>query len=391
MTKPEIFARLAARLNAAGYAPEAFISVPGRTELGGNHTDHQRGRVIAAAVTLSLYAAAAVTRDGRVRVLSEGMEPVELDTADLTARGAERGSSAALVRGVCAAFPARGLDFAGRGLALAVGGEVPVGSGLSSSACFEVLVATAVNALLFGGALPALELAKAGRFAENEYFGKPCGLMDQLACALGGAAAIDFGADEPEIERLGFEPERAGYAPCLVYSGAGHADLTEEYAAIEREMRAAAGFFGKSALRYVDENDFFANIDAVASALGGRAALRAAHFFAEDRRAALAASALREGDFGRFLDCVRESGRSSAVYLQNLDVPGAKERPMALTQSLCERALAGRGAVRVHGGGFGGALLCFVPLDMLERFTAELSGRRVVRLESRAEGVVRIS
>ena len=378
-------ARLAGNFRAAfGRGPEGFYSAPGRTELVGNHTDHQRGRVLAAAVGFDMLAAAAPNGLNTLRVISEGQEPFEVDISDTSPRAEERFTSAALARGIADSLRRRG--FEPRGMDIAVTSAVPVGSGLSSSAAFEVLLAC----ILSGGAGP-VELAVCARRAENEYFGKPCGLMDQLACALGGAAAIDFGADEPAIERLSFEPERAGYAPCLVYSGAGHADLTEEYAAIEREMRAAAGFFGKSALRYVDENYFFANIDAVADALGGRAALRAAHFFAEDRRAALAASAIREGDFGRFLDCVRESGRSSAVYLQNLDVPGAKERPMALTQRLCERALAGRGAVRVHGGGFGGALLCFVPLDMLERFTAELAGRRVVRLESRAEGVVRIS
>ena len=373
MTKPEIFARLAARLNAAGYAPEAFISVPGRTELGGNHTDHQRGRVVAAAVTLSLYAAAAVTRDGRVRVLSEGMEPVELDTADLTAREAERGSSAALVRGVCAAFPARGLDFAGRGLVLAVGGEVPVGSGLSSSACFEVLVASAVNALLFGGALPALELAKAGRFAENEYFGKPCGLMDQLACASGGVAAMDFAVPgRPAVERLRLEPREFGYTLCLVSSGAGHEDLTAEYAAIPAEMRAVAEYYGCDALRGVDVGRFWADIPRLRAAVGDRAVLRAAHFFAEDRRAANEAEAIRAGDFARFLALVRESGRSSAMYLQNLAPAGsARSQPLLLAQAVCERALRGRGAVRVHGGGFAGTLLAFAPSEDYERFRAE--------------------
>ena len=358
-------------LSEFGTVPVAFVSAPGRTELGGNHTDHQHGRVVAAAVTLSLEAAASPTTDGHLRVFSRGMAPVDVDGANLEAGPSERGSSAALVRGIAAGFAARGMNLDGRGIALTVDGDVPVGSGLSSSACFELLVAKAMDELLFGGNTSDTELAKIAQAAENRYFGKPCGLMDQLTVACGGVLAIDF-ADpaSPKTERLTLDLDAAGYALCLVDSGAGHEGLTDEYAAIPREMCAVAKALGADVLREVPGSELYSALPKLRAELGDRAVLRAMHFYAEDKRAAAEADALRCKDIDAFLALLRESGRSSAMYLQNLSVPGeTRTQPLLIAQALCEHLLRGRGAVRVHGGGFAGSLLAFVPLDALDVFT----------------------
>ena len=395
MNMPDEYAwKLAERLSSVpgGGAPEAFISSPGRTELGGNHTDHQHGRVLAAAVTLSLYAAARETSDGMLRVYSDGMPDVEIELTDLAPRPAERNGSAALVRGIAAGFKAKGLDSGARGLTLSVCGDVPVGSGLSSSASFELLVAKAVDELLFGGETPHAELARIAQRAENEYFGKPCGLMDQLACALGGVSAMDFAEpDSPRTSRVPLDLDAFGYSLCLVNSGGGHEDLTDEYAAVPADMFAVAHALGKNALRDVPEHMFMRSLPELRSALGDRAVLRAMHFYAEDRRAAAEAEALVNGDFAKFLELVRASGRSSAMYLQNLAPAGeTRSQPMLVAQALCERELSGRGAVRVHGGGFAGSLLAFVPEDAAARFInnidAALGSGSCVRLYIRDAG-----
>ena len=359
-----------------GKSPAAFVSSPGRTELGGNHTDHQHGRVVAAAVTVSLEAAACATTDGHLRVFSRGMPPVDVDTTSLDADASERGSSAALVRGIAAGFAAKGMDLAGRGIALSVDGDVPVGSGLSSSACFELLVAKAMDELLFSGDTQASELAKMAQAAENRYFGKPCGLMDQLTVACGGVLAIDFADPQtPKTEKLALDLDAAGYALCLIDSGASHEGLTDEYAAITRDMCAVANELGKDVLREAPESEFYSKLPRLREKLGDRAVLRAMHFYAEDARAAAEADALRRSDIDAFLTLVRESGRSSAMYLQNLSVTGETRcQPLLLTQSVCEHILAGRGAVRVHGGGFAGSVLAFVPGDELDEFVRGVNG-----------------
>lgn len=374
-----------------GLTPSAIFSSPGRTELGGNHTDHQGGHVLASAVTLSLNAEVACTDDGHVRVYSSGHEPVDVSLCELEPREAERGTSAALVRGIAAALHRRGASFDGRGLALAVEGALPEGMGLSSSAAFELLVAVAMDELLCGGRFTPVERAQVAQEAENVYFGKPCGLMDQLACSVGGVVAVDFGPETPRVERLTLNLEGAGYALYLVYSGSGHEDLTADYAAVTDEMRAVAGYFGAERLRDVSELTVMSSLPQLREAVGDRAVLRAMHFYAEDRRAAREAEAVRDGDIALFLELVRESGRSSAMYLQNL-VPqgGVLRQPLLLTQALCERALFPRGAVRVHGGGFAGAIEAFVPLDMEEHFLRALDGYEKTRLNLRETGAQRI-
>lgn len=352
-----------------GRAAEYIFSAPGRTELGGNHTDHQHGLVLAAAVTLDTKAAAAENNDGCIRVISEGYTPVTVPIDELEKHPEERNTTAALVRGVAAGFLRRGYGV--RGFDAYVVSDVLPGSGLSSSAAFEVLIGTVINALS-GGALSPAEIARIGQYAENEYFGKPSGLMDQTASAVGGIVAIDF-ADPgaPVITPVEFDFAECGYALCIIDSGANHAELTEEYAAITNELKAVCRVFGKEHLREVDEHEFYARIAEVRRAAGDRAALRAAHVFNENKRCAVETAALGNGDFERFLQLVTESGRSSWMYLQNVIPTGSTARQeLAFALLLCGKLLGGRGAFRVHGGGFAGTVQAFVPEDMLAGFRA---------------------
>ncbi len=344
------------------------FSAPGRTEISGNHTDHQHGCVLAAAVNLETVADVTVNGSDLIRVCSEGYGPVEIDVKDLSAREAEKNTTAALIRGVAAAFAQRGARL--RGFDAAVRSTVLPGSGLSSSAAFEVLMGTILNALFFDKRLSAVEIAQIGQYAENVYFGKPSGLMDQTASSVGGMVFIDF-ADPaaPVVERLDFDFSAAGHALCIIDSGADHANLTHEYAAIPMEMKAVARYFGKEVLREVDETAFLAALPDLRKTLPDRAILRAVHFFQENRRVQAQAQALREGDFQRFLQLTLESGRSSWMYLQDITPIGeTQHQAMAVALALCDTLLQGRGAFRVHGGGFAGTVQAFVPNDMLKRF-----------------------
>ena len=351
---------------------QALFSAPGRTEIGGNHTDHQRGCVLAASVDLDILAAAAPTQSGVIRVLSQGYPMTEVDLRELTPRQDEVNTSAALIRGVAARMNEMGCGLYNRGLDVYMTSTVPKGSGLSSSAAYEVLIGTMLNELFWAGHCTPVELAQIGQYAENVFFGKPCGLMDQTASSVGGVVAIDF-ADtaHPVVERLDVDLHAYGYALCILDSGAGHEDLTGEYSAITEELRAVCRVFGKEVLREVPEEDFLAELPKVRKAAGDRAVNRAFHVYGENRRALAEKEALRQGDFDRFLTLVRESGRSSAMYLQNIIPTGSvTAQELMVTIALCERILEGRGAVRVHGGGFGGTAQAFVPLDMLEKFKA---------------------
>ena len=350
----------------------AVFSAPGRTEIGGNHTDHQHGRVLAAGVNLDILAAAAVNHTGVVRFQSEGYPMIKVDLRELEPKEEEKNSSAALIRGVAARMARLGCSLGDWGLDAALVSSVPGGSGLSSSAAFEVLVGTMVDHLLWDGKRSPVEIAQIGQYAENVYFGKPCGLMDQTASSVGGVVAIDF-ADtaRPVVEAIALDLAAGGYALCILDSGADHADLTSEYASITQELAAVCGYFGKKVLREVPEEDFLANLPKVRAASGDRGTLRALHVYGENRRAAQEAQALREGDIPRFLHLVRESGRSSALYLQNVVPTGQREKQeLLLTIALAERLLEGEGAVRVHGGGFGGTAQAFVPLKKLPAFQA---------------------
>ena len=346
---------------------EQYFSAPGRVELGGNHTDHQHGCVLAAAVDLEMRAAVTPNHDGVIRVFSQGFAPVEVALGDWTPRPEERNTTAALVRGMAAQFIRRGAALTG--LDMRVTSQVPVGSGLSSSAAFEVLLGRVFSGLCCGGSVSPEDIARMGQTAERDYFGKPCGLMDQMASSVGGLVYMDF-ADpvHPAMERIDCDLGANGYGLFIVDSGADHADLTADYAAIPAELEQVCRVFGAEVLRQVDETEFYRRLPAVRAAAGDRAALRAIHVFDENRRAAAEAEALRKGDFPAFLALVNASGASSWQYLQNVTSGDPQQQALAVTLAVCRRALGGQGAVRVHGGGFAGTALAFVPDDRREMF-----------------------
>ena len=357
---------------AFGGAPERYFSAPGRTEIGGNHTDHQRGRVLAAAVNLDTRAAVRLNNDGVIRVLSQGYPLCEVDLAQLTPVDSETNTTPALIRGVAARFAELGCKV--EGFDAYVTSTVLPGSGLSSSAAFEVLIGTIINILFFDSKVSAPEVAAIGQYAENVFFKKPCGLMDQTASAVGNLVTIDFGNKEnPDIRKVDFDFSAVGYALCIIDSGADHADLTDEYAAIPGELKSVAGYFDKEVLTQVDEAEFYANLPAVRKACGDRAVMRAIHVFEDNARVVKQVAALEAGDFDTFLKLVTESGQSSYMYLQNVIPTGnTVHQEVAIALALCRHALHGQGAYRVHGGGFAGTVQAFVPLTMLESFCAQI-------------------
>ena len=349
-----------------------IFSGPGRTEISGNHTDHQHGCVLAGAVNLETTAEVTLNDTGSIRVYSDGYAPLEVDLRDLQPHWSERNTTAALVRGVAAAFAQRGAAL--QGLDAVVHSTVLPGSGLSSSAAFEVLMGTIFNDLFFDSKLTAVEIAQIGQYAENVYFGKPSGLMDQTASSVGGMVFIDFENPEaPYVEKIDFDFAAAGHALCIIDSGADHADLTDEYTAVTMELKSVCAHFGKSVLRQIPEEDFLAALPVLRQKVSHRAILRAMHVYNENRRVRAQVQALKAGDFARFLALVNESGRSSWMYLQNITPAGAAEhQEVALALALCERFLQGRGACRVHGGGFAGTVQAFVPLDLLDEFKTHM-------------------
>lgn len=353
---------------AFGCQPERYFSAPGRTEIGGNHTDHQRGRVLAAAVNLDTVAAVRVNGTDTIRILSEGYPMCQINVAQRTPVASEINSTPALIRGVAARFWELGCQVGGFD-AYCMSTVLP-GSGLSSSAAYEVLIGTIINHLFFEGKVSQPEIAMIGQYAENVFFGKPCGLMDQTASAVGGLVTIDFGKkDQPDIRSVDFDFSACGYGLCIIDSGADHADLTDEYAAIPGELRSVCACFGKEVLTEVAEEDFYAAIPRLRKQCGDRAVLRAVHEYQENRRVSAQVAALENGDFDGFLKLIRESGYSSWMYLQNVIPAGyTKHQDMAVALALCEKYLDGRGAFRVHGGGFAGTVQAFVPVDLLEQF-----------------------
>jgi galactokinase len=350
-----------------------LFSAPGRTEIGGNHTDHQHGRVLAGSVNIDMIAAAAPNSMGRLRVQSEGYDLCVIDLSELEVRPEEANTSASILRGTCAAFVQRGAKLSG--LDIYISSNVPKGSGVSSSAAFEVLIGTILNEVFFGvpGApakVSAVEIAQIGQYAENVYFGKPSGLMDQTASSVGNIITIDF-ADPaaPVVQPVEVDFAKAGLALCIVDSGADHADLTGEYAAVPLECRAVAKVCGAEVLRDVPEEVFLKNLPACRAACGDRAVLRAFHFYADNDRVPMQVKALQQGDYDTFLRLVTASGDSSWELLQNVVPAGYKEhQEVAVALAVARRILAGRGAVRIHGGGFAGTIQAFVPIEMLETF-----------------------
>ena len=353
---------------AFGGAPTRYFSAPGRTEIGGNHTDHQRGRVLAAAVNLDTRAAVRPNGSSTVRILSQGYPMSVVDLAQLTPQESEINTTPALIRGVCARFAQLGCRLSG--FDAYCESTVLPGSGLSSSAAYEVLIGTIVNHLFFDGKATQPEIAQIGQYAENVFFGKPCGLMDQMASAVGNLVTIDFfDKDHPVIEPVDFDFSSCGHALCIIDSRASHADLTDEYAAVPGEIKAVAGRMGKEVLTQIDEADFYARLPELRKICGDRAVMRCIHFYQENARVPKQVEALRSGDFDTFLRLIKESGYSSYMYLQNVIPAGyTAHQDVAVSLALCDHFLQGRGAYRVHGGGFAGTVQAFVPFDLLDSF-----------------------
>lgn len=350
-----------------------IYSAPGRTEIGGNHTDHQHGCVLAAAVDLDVIAVVAFHNEGVIRLKSAGHSPNHVNLSDLSVQKKEMGSSSALIRGIASRFHEMGVQISG--FDAYTTSDVLSGSGLSSSAAFEVLVGTIIDSHYNHGTAGAVEIAKIGQYAENVYFGKKSGLMDQMVSSVGGLVSIDFhDTENPEIKSFPYDFEASGYCLCVTDTKGSHANLTDDYVAVRTEMESIAAQFGKAFLRDVNENEFYSAIPKLREKCSDRAVIRAAHFFAENRRAVLEANALSEVNMDYFLELVRQSGESSANLLQNLySCSQPTEQAISIGIMLSKSILGRNGAVRVHGGGFAGTIQAFVPAEKVNEYSQEMN------------------
>ncbi len=346
-----------------------LFSAPGRTEIGGNHTDHNHGKVIAASVNLDVIAVVTATNTAEIRVQSEGYRPDTIDLHDLSVNPKEHNRSSSLVRGVADGFNKRGYRIGG--ISAYTTSNVLKGSGLSSSAAFEVLLGTVLNHVYNDGVVSAVEIAQIAQYAENVHFGKPCGLMDQMASSVGGIVAIDFNdPDHPIIRSVDCDFRRSGYALCIVDTGGSHAALTGEYAAVTQEMKAVCTALGVEYLRDTTRDAVIQQMEALRQNCGDRAVLRALHFFAENERVEQQSAALEQGDFDTFLKLITASGHSSFEFLQNLYAnTNVQFQGLPLALAVAGHVLDGEGACRVHGGGFAGTTQNFVPTHKVAAFT----------------------
>ena len=369
--------RFADRFGVMAGRALAFASAPRRVELAGNHTDHQGGRTISTAIDRRMFALAAPNGEGVIRVSMEGFGEATIDVGDLEPRAEERGSSAALVRGMAAAYARAGGEL--RGFEAVTCSDIPAGCGVSSSAAFEMLTGLLIRALCDPEGLDPrrslVRLALDGSWAEDVHFGKPTGAQDQLASAFGGIVALDFAGAEPRVSPVAFDVRASGHALFLVDSRCDHSRYTDEFVAVPADMFAVARHFGRERLEDVLFEEFLEDLAGVRAELGDRAALRALHYFEETRRVTAQRWALEKGDFPAFLALVRQSGMSSAQFLQNVspraEASGA-EQPAMVVLALCAHLLGERGAYRIHGGGFGGSVLAFVPDAEAEAFRARM-------------------
>lgn len=349
-----------------------LFSAPGRTEVGGNHTDHQRGRVLAASVNMDMGAVVAA-QGNEVHFISEGFSIAPISLDDLSVQKSEVNTSEALIRGIAARFKQLGYQIGG--FCVCCNSGVLPGSGISSSAAFEVLVGTILSHLYNDGKVSAVEIAQIGQYAENHYFGKPCGLMDQTACSVGGFVAIDFkDAEHPVVEKVDFDFTTSGYVMCLVDTKGDHADLSDEYGLMPKEMKDVAHVFGKEVLSEVTMEQFLINIDKVITATSDRSVLRAYHFLNETERVLEEVQALKDKDMTRFNQLIIESGYSSYMYLQNVySAKYPEKQNLAIALAVSEQILKGAGAWRVHGGGLAGTIQAFVPHALLESYQAKMN------------------
>ncbi len=354
-----------------GIDPEFFTS-PGRTEIGGNHTDHNYGRVLAGAVNLDNVCVAAKNNSNVIKILSEGYPRFEVDLSSLAPVKSEQFTSAALVRGICSRF--RELGYAIGGFDACIDGGVPKGSGLSSSASFEVLIGAILSELFNGGKVDPIRNAIIGQYSENNYFGKPCGLMDQTACAMGGLITIDFeNPAEPIVKKVNFDFVATGFALVITDTGGNHADLNDEYASLPTDMKAVAAELGAKVLRQVTLEQIIDIAPKIREKVGDRALLRAIHFEGDNQRVVEQVAALERNDFKAFLGMVVDSGYSSYMYNQNIyPVNNVREQGVSLALALSQLVLKGEGAWRVHGGGFAGTIQAFVPQNLLDKYVKTL-------------------
>lgn len=371
-TQRERYAALI-RSHGEAFGPQeglTLFSAPGRTEIGGNHTDHNRGRVLAASVNLDTLCAASPREDLIVHFHSEGYDPITVDLSDTAPVKAEEGTTAALVRGVADGMKQAGYKIGG--FDAKVTSTVASGSGLSSSAALEVMLTAVFDGLFNDFSLPFVDRAQISRRAENQYFGKPSGLLDQMASAAGGLVTVDF-ADEkaPQVEALQYDFAKKGYALVVVGTGGSHADLTDHYAAVPREMKEVAAGFGQEVLRGITAEDLLAKAGELRAKYSDRAVLRAFHFVAENDRVPQQVSALKEDRLADFLDLIIDSGRSSFQYLQNIYATN-EDQSLSLALCMAETMLKGKGAWRIHGGGFAGTTLNFVPLAQVPSFVTTM-------------------
>ena len=351
-----------------------LFSAPGRTEIGGNHTDHQHGLVLAGSVNLDVIAVVSENNDGIVRIKSKGYQMDEIDITDLDVKAQEKGRAASLIRGVLAAFKKNGHNIGG--FEAYTTSDVLKGSGLSSSAAFEVLISNIVNGLFNGGVVDAVTIAKYSQFAEREYFGKPCGLLDQMASSVGGFTYADFNDPQnPIVEKIDIDLSASGHTLCVVDTGGNHANLTQDYADITLECKAVSNALGVEFLRDADENEFYHNLAEIRDKCGDRALIRAMHVFNENKRVTTQKVALKRGDFNTFFASVKRSGESSYDLLQNVYSPSnPKQQAISLALALTKQFLNGRGAYRVHGGGFAGTIQCYVPNHMFDSYKTMIEG-----------------
>lgn len=377
-----------------GHDDAEMFSSPGRTEIGGNHTDHNYGRVLAGAVNLDNIAVAKPNGTMKVRILSSGYPQFEVDLNNLEPNKEEYFTSVALVRGISARMKELGFNIGGFDAVIDSG--VPKGSGLSSSASFEVLIGAIISHLFNEGKLDAVQNAIIGQYAENNFFGKPCGLMDQTACSVGGLVTIDFeDPSKPIVKKVDFDFTKTGYALVITDTGGNHADLNDEYASLPTEMKSVAAQFGKNVLRQVTLEQVIDNIPQMRGKVSDRAILRAIHFERDNARVAEQVAALEKGDFKSFLKMVIASGQSSYMYNQNVyPVNNVEEQGLSLALALSDIVLGSEGAWRVHGGGFAGTIQAFVPEALLDEYVKTIENAfgegKCWKLFIRPQGAIKV-
>ena len=350
-----------------------IFSAPGRSEIGGNHTDHQHGKVLACAINMDAIGIVKKVKDEEVRIVSDGSEEIVVGITDLTIREEEKGSTLALIKGVLAGFQEKGYEIGG--FSAYVTSDVLIGSGVSSSAAFETLIGAILSGLYNKMMVSAVEIAMIGQFAENVYFGKPCGLMDQMACSIGSLAYIDFrNPKKPYVEKIDFDLEKYGYSLCITDTKGSHADLTDEYAAVPEEMKRVANYFGKEVLADITLDELLNNAADVRKVLSDRCILRALHFLTENKRVEEEVNTLKNGDIDSFLECIKASGNSSYKFLQNVySVKNVYQQNVSLALALSETLLGDKGACRVHGGGFAGTIQAFVKNEDVKAYQESMN------------------